>query len=62
MNNLKKYRLKAGLTQKELSRKANISERAYQMYEHNERFPTIDTAKILAELLNSSLDEIWFTD
>jgi transcriptional regulator with XRE-family HTH domain len=57
--NLKKARIAAGLTQKELAQKAGIAERTIQTYELGERRPrNIETVERLAEILNVNIDTL----
>lgn len=50
---LKKARISAGLTQKELANKMNVSERTIQYYELGERRPRkMETVEQLAAILN----------
>lgn len=44
-------REKCGLTQVEVAKKANITERAYQNYEAGERIPRADAAIRIADVL-----------
>lgn len=56
---LKAKRQKEGLTQVEVAEKANTSIRSYKSYESGERFPRVDTAKLIAKALNSTVDELF---
>lgn len=56
---LKKIRKKEGLMQIQIAEKANISVRAYQNYEANKRVPDAYTAQIIAETLNTTVEEIF---
>ncbi len=58
-NKLKEARKKTGLTQVEVAEKAKISERAYQYYESGERLPDVLTALIIADILNSTVEELF---
>ncbi len=58
-NKLKEARKKAGLMQVEVAKKAKISERAYQYYESGERLPDVLTALIIADILNSTVEELF---
>lgn len=42
-----------------VAEKANISIRAYKYYESGERIPRVDTAKLIAKALNSTVDELF---
>ena len=48
-----------GLTQLDVATKANISLMSYQRYESGLRRPNVDTAKSIAEALNSTIEEIF---
>ena len=54
--NLRYYRKKAGLTQKELGEKSGIGQVVIANYERGARFPGESTLRTLAETLNVSLD------
>lgn len=56
---LQKAREKAGLTQVEVADKADVSLRAYQQYEHEKRTPRVDIAKLIAQVLNSTVEELF---
>lgn len=58
-NSLKKAREKQGLTQVEVAKKANISESAYQNYESDKRVPNVRTAQLIAQTLNTTVEEIF---
>ena len=50
--NLKYYRLKNNMTKKALSEAIGVTPMAITNYENNERQPSMDTIKKLAEVLN----------
>ena len=56
--NLRQLREKQGLKQKELAEKLEISLRAYQYYERNEREPQLSTLIRIADYFDVSLDEL----
>lgn len=56
---LKKAREYAGRTQEDVAFAAGISIRAYKQYESGERLPKVDKAKIIAEVLGSTVEEIF---
>lgn len=56
---LKKARECSGLTQAEVAKKADISYRAYQDYEAEERIPNVYAAQSIAEVLNSTVCALW---
>lgn len=64
-NNLKEYRLRIGLTQVQVAKKAGITARGYQRYEANEnsnqyREPSIKIAIRIADALGvQDLRELW---
>ena len=61
MKNLKliKARKKAGLTQIEVATKAKISEISYQRIEYGTQRTTIDTAFLIADAVNSTVEELF---
>ena len=56
---LKNAREKIGLTQLEVAEKAKISTSAYQNYEAGRRLPNVQTAKLIARILNSKVEDIF---
>lgn len=58
-NNLKQIRKIRGLTQVQVADKANIVQRVYQRYEAGERSPNVQTAKKIAKVLNSTVEELF---
>ncbi len=56
---LKERREKTGLTQEQVAKKADISLRAYKMYESGERIPRVDTAKLIAKALKSTVERLF---
>ena len=56
---LKTTRQQNGLTQVEVAEKANISTRRYQDYEAGKHSKSIDTAKLIAKALNSTVEELF---
>ena len=56
---LKETREKTGLTQVEVARKANITERAYQHYEYGERVPNVKTAILIAKALKTTVENLF---
>lgn len=59
MTALKINRNKQGLTQEQVAKQANITVRAYQRYEANKRVPDARTAKLIAQALNSTVEELF---
>ncbi len=59
-NKLKEKRKEKGLSQVEVAKKAKISERTYQRYESGERLSDVLTALIIADILNSAVEELFF--
>ena len=55
---LKQARLAIGLTQKQVSERAGMSERQYQSYENNRRTPNVLIAAKLASSLECTLDSL----
>lgn len=58
-NNLKKYREKNKLTQKELAKRIGTTERNYQYYEAGTRTPNAYTANKLAKELGTTSMELF---
>ena len=64
-NNLKEHRLRIGLTQVQVAKKAGITERGYQRYEADEkskqyREPSVKVAIRIADALGvQDLRELW---
>ena len=56
---LKEKREKSALTQMEIAEKANISLMSYQRYETGKRVPNVETAKLIAKILNSTVEELF---
>lgn len=56
---LKKAREDAGLTQVEVAKKAKITEVCYQRYEYGDRIPRADVAILIANALNSDVEELF---
>ena len=50
------YRLRYGLSHRELAKKINVSPSAIGMYESGQRFPTQEVEEALADYFNVSLD------
>lgn len=55
---LKKYRLKALMTQNELAKKLGVSSSAVTMWETGARKPNIIMLKRLSKLLNCTTDDL----
>ena len=60
INHLSYYRNKKRLTQKELSKKVNISASSIAMYETGERRPSLKKAKSIADFFEVSIEDIFF--
>ena len=58
MKNLKYYRTKKGYTQSEVAKKLNISKQAYSHYELGKRQADFETCLKLAEILDTTVDEL----
>ena len=56
---LKTQRKNMNLTQAQVAKKLNISERAYQNYETGRRIPKLYTALLIAKVLNSTVEELF---
>lgn len=59
-NYLKEARLKAGMTQEQLSNKTNLSIASISAYENNNGKPNIDSFARIAKTLNVSMDKLYF--
>ena len=59
MNKIKEIREAKGLKQKELAHRAQISVRALQNYEYDERVPDVHIAQRIAQAIDSTIEEIW---
>lgn len=61
MKNLKlvNARKKAGLTQVQVAKQAKISEVSYQRIEYGKQRPTVDTAILIANAVDSSVEELF---
>lgn len=56
---LKAKREEYHLTQKQVANKIGVTVRAYQNYEANKRTPSIDKVIKLAQLFNSTVEELF---
>lgn len=56
--NLKEVRTSKKITQVELEEKTGISQQMISRYESGEHYPQIDTAKVIADALGVTLDEL----
>lgn len=56
--NIKKARLKAGLTQKEVAEKMGIQQPNYGQWERGIRKPKLETLEKLAEIFNTTADAL----
>lgn len=56
---LKNKRIEKGLTQKELAEKVGISERNYQDIEYSKRRPNVNTAILIAQTLDTTVEELF---
>lgn len=55
-HHLKKLRKNAGLTQSQLAKKLNLTQSTIAYYESGRKMPTLENAKLIAELFNTNLD------
>ncbi|MGN2337922.1 helix-turn-helix transcriptional regulator [Clostridium cagae] len=60
-NLLKEYREKASLTQQNMADKLGIAVSAYNMIENGKRGISLINAKKISILLNTSIDELFFS-
>ena len=56
---LKQQRKQKGLSQIEVAKKANIPIRSYQRYEYGERVPNAYTAQLIAQALQTTVEELF---
>ena len=56
---LKQIRQNKGLTQVQVAKKANIGARSYQSYEAGERVPNAYTAQLIAQALQTTVEELF---
>ena len=56
INRLRELRKEKGLTQVELAKLLNVSDRSVGFYETGERDPDTETLKLLADFFNVSID------
>jgi DNA-binding XRE family transcriptional regulator len=59
---LQKARGKAGMTLEEVADVAGISLRSYQRIEAGERWPRVDEALKIADVLKTTVEELWRID
>ena len=57
--NIKEFRTKKGMTQKDLANELNVTAQAVSRWENNEVEPSISTINQMAELFNCSIDELF---
>lgn len=56
---LRAARLKQGLTQLQVAQRANITVANYQRIEYGQQQPKVDTAKLIAKALSSTVNELF---
>ncbi len=56
---LKQIRKKSGLTQVQVAKKANITEISYQRIEYGTQRPSLTTALLIAQALNTTVEELF---
>ncbi len=56
---LKNKRNQMGLTQMEIAQKSQITERSYQRIERGAQEPKVSTAKLIAQILDSTVEELF---
>lgn len=59
---LKNLRRKYGLTQQEVADRLQITRSFYSMIEINERNPTLNLAKKMAEMFHTNIEALFFAD
>lgn len=58
-NNIKEYRTKANLTQKDLADKLHVSYQAVSKWENDDTEPSVETLKEMATILNCSINDLF---
>ena len=58
-NNIKQFRIRAGLTQEELAEKINISRQMIGLIENNKTIPSVETALKLAKVLKEPIEHLF---
>jgi len=56
---LKEIRQQMYLTQKQIADEVNISILSYQRYEAGKRSPNVDTALLIAKVLNTTVEKLF---
>lgn len=56
--NLKKIRLQKGLSQKDVAEQIGVANSTYSLYESGNREPNVQTIKKIADVLNTSADNL----
>lgn len=57
--NIKNKRQSLQMTQEHVAKESNITLRQYQRYEQGESVPKVSTAKLVAQALNSTVEELF---
>lgn len=52
-------RKKAGFTQAEVANRVGLTEAGYQNYERGRHLPNVQTAKLIAQALNSTVEDLF---
>ena len=60
--NLKKIRLQKGLSQKDVAEQIGVANSTYSLYESGNREPNVQTIKKIADVLNTSADNLLCID
>jgi len=61
MNKMKEHRISKNMSMKSLSMETGVSERYLYFIENGEKNPSIHTAKKIANVLEESIDAIFFS-
>ncbi len=59
LNNIKKYREKLNLTQKETAQRLGVAPQVFQRYEYGQQLPNVKIAIALAVILKTSVEELF---
>jgi len=61
-NNIKFFRKKFGLTQEDIANKTSVTRQTINAIENNKYSPTLELAMRLAQIFNTSVEEIFQLD
>lgn len=61
-NNIKEFRKEFGLTQEDIANKTGVTRQTINAIENNKYSPTLELAMRLAQIFNTSVEEIFRLD